>query len=184
MKDVILTTDHASATNCDITSTWISKIFENIKYFIAIFSGIMLTLDIIVLKKKPYLLENKTHVLFWLYLSNSIVSFLLMSIFENPVLPSNWLEVFYMSLHSVVYILVQPLEIIAASHISGNTINICLSSIVIFMLIPQYTFLSHIHSGHRNWMEVLGAILVFLGTTLGSLLEIFKNKLQLKGNDN
>ena len=59
-------------------------------------------------------------------------------------------------------------------------INILFSSIIFFMLVPQYTFLSSIHPGHKNWIEVMGAILVFLGCTLSSLLEMFKNKVQIK----
>ena len=180
MDDFMSTTENVIVSNNDITNTWISKAIVDYKYLIAVFTGIMLTLDIIILKKNPYLLENKAHTLFWLYLSNSLISCLLMAIFENLTMSSNWLDMFYMSLHSVVFMLIQPLYMIAASHITGNTINVFYSSIVIFMLVPQYTILSDIHPGNRNWIEALGAVLVFLGTILTSLLEIFKNRMQFK----
>ena len=44
------------------------------------------------------------------------------------------------------------------------------------MLIPQYTVLSSILPGHRNWMEVVGVILVMLGCSMSSLVEMFKPK--------
>ena len=47
-----------------------------------------------------------------------------------------------------------------------------MSTQVVFMLIAQYTVLSSILPGHRNWMEVVGVIVALLGSSLSSLLEI------------
>ena len=40
------------------------------------------------------------------------------------------------------------------------------------MLIAQYTVLSPILPGHRNWMEVVGVVLVLIGCSMSSILEI------------
>ena len=47
--------------------------------------------------------------------------------------------------------------------VSGNTVTIIASTNVAFMLIPQYTVLSSIHPGHRNWMEVVGVVSCVVG---------------------
>ena len=59
--------------------------------------------------------------------------------------------------------------IVCVSANAGNIIS-CLT--VVFMLIPQYTILSSIYPGHRNWIEVVGVVLVLLGSSLGSVLEL------------
>ena len=56
-----------------------------------------------------------------------------------------------------------PLMIYGPNIVSGNTVTIIISMNVVLMLIPQYTVLSSIHPGHRNWMEVVGVVLVLLG---------------------
>ena len=43
---------------------------------------------------------------------------------------------------------------------SGNTANIISTPSIIAMLVAQYTILKDIHPGHRNWIEVLGVLLV------------------------
>ena len=61
----------------------------------------------------------------------------------------------------------------AAKYISGNTINIIFSLTVVIFLISQYTVLSSILPGHKNWIEVTGVIiLVLLGSTMESILEV------------
>ena len=46
------------------------------------------------------------------------------------------------------------------------------------MLIAQYTVLSSILPGHRNWMEVMGVILVLAGSGASSVFAMFKTKKQ------
>ena len=45
------------------------------------------------------------------------------------------------------------------------------------MLIAQYTVLP-ILPGHRNWIEIVGVVLVLFGLTLGSILELYRSKLK------
>ena len=40
------------------------------------------------------------------------------------------------------------------------------------MLVAQYTVLSSILPGHRNWMEVVGVVLVLIGCSMSSILKI------------
>ena len=99
-----------------------------------------------------------------------------MFIIETPVLPSNWFDVTMVIIHSLSYAGIWPLYIYGPNHISGNTITRIMSTQVAFMLIAQYTVLSSILPGHKNWMEVLGIILVLVGSGASSVFEMLKKQ--------
>ena len=92
------------------------------------------------------------------------------------MLPSNWFDTAMVTFHSLSYAAFWPLYIYAPKYISGNTVTAIVSTEVVFMLVSQYTVLSSILPGHRNCMEVVGVVLVLLGSSLSSILEIFKKK--------
>ena len=52
--------------------------------------------------------------------------------------------------------------------------SVVLSTCVVLMLISRYTILAGILLGKRNWMEVAGAIVILLGSSLGSVKELCK----------
>ena len=95
---------------------------------------------------------------------------------ETPVLPSSWFDIAMVTIHSVECAVLWRLYIYAPRFISGNTLTLILASDVVVMLIFQYTVLSSIHPGHRNWIEVVGVILVLLGCSVSSLLELLNTK--------
>ena len=76
------------------------------------------------------------------------------------------------TIHSATCAAIWPLSIYQTKTIAGNTATLILSTQVVFMLIAQYTVLSSILPGHRNWMEVVGVVLVLLGSSFSYLLEI------------
>ena len=47
--------------------------------------------------------------------------------------------------------------------------QLILSTTIVFVLIPQYTVLSSVLPGNKNWIEVVGIVLVLLGSTLESM---------------
>ena len=66
------------------------------------------------------------------------------------------------------------MSLYAVQWISGNVINFISSTSVVLMLIPQYTVLSSILPGHQNWVEVVGVVLILLGSIMGSVIEMCK----------
>ena len=110
--------------------------------------------------------------LFWMYAFGSIASLIIMVIFETPDIPTDFSEYFYAGCHFFSYVFILPLFMYGSSLTSGNTANIILSSSIIAMLAAQYTILKDIHPGHRNWIEVFGVLLVLLGATISSVVEI------------
>ena len=127
-------------------------------YVFAISSGVTLSLDVLLVKRNPYFNEHILEVLFWIFVSNTFFSFVIMCFVETPVSPSNWFDVDMVAIHSLSYTAIWPFYIYEPNHISGNTVTAIMSTQVAFMLIAQYTVLSSILPGHRNWIEVVGVI--------------------------
>ena len=149
-------------------------LLQIMKYSLPVANGLSMTIDIVVVKKRPYLSENITEVLFWCFLSNTVLSFVVMFIWETPVLPSNWFDTLLVSLHCLAYVFIWPLYLYTVKQISGNAFVLISCMTIVILLTAQYTVLSSILPGNRNWMEVMGVILVFVGSTLVSIIEIWK----------
>ena len=145
-------------------------------YSFSALSGVNFCLDLLLVKRNPYFNEHILELVFWIIVTNTCFSTVIMLILETPVLPSTWFDVAMLTVHSLTYAAICPLYIYAPKYVSGNTVTAIISTEVIIMPIFQYTVLSSILPGHRNWMEVVGVILVLLGSSLSSLLEIFKKK--------
>ena len=145
-----------------------------IGYILSFSSGCFLSGDTLLLKRHPYLSEHLFEVLFWVNSLAVTISVVAMAIFESPTLPANWYEFLLVAVHSVAYVFGWPLWIYGLKYISGNTANIIASTSVVFVLIPQYTILSDILPGNRNWIEVAGVVLILLGSSLGSVWELLK----------
>ena len=141
-------------------------------YTASVSSGTFLALEVLVVKRNPYINEHPLETLFWGWTAGTTASLILMFIIETPVLPSNWFDISMVTIHSVTCAAIQPLVIYGSSTVHGNTVTIIASTAVVFMLISQYTVLSAILPGHRNWVEVVGVVLVLLGSSLTSVLEI------------
>ena len=165
------TTLSASGGKIGINSN--SSLGLAIGYSFAIISGITLTLELLIIKRNPFLGDRH---LFWAFLTNTLLSAILMLALETPVLPNNWFDATMVTIHSVECAVLWRLYIYAPRYISGNTLTLILTSDVVVMLIFQYTVLSSIHPGHRNWIEVVGVILVLLGCSVSSLLELLNTK--------
>ena len=150
--------------------------FVALGYVLSIVAGIGVSAIVLVVKKFPFLGENMLHTSFWSFVFGIAVSSTLMVIFERPALPKTWPQLLFLLGHCCTYVIIWSTTIMAAMHISGNTISAIYSSSAVLMLVPQYTVLSSIHPGNRNWMEVVGAVLVVLGSCLGSLIELFSEQ--------
>ena len=160
----------------DNTSDLMNPVLVIIGLLLPILAGISISSQTALVKKFPFIGEDVVVTGFWSLMFCIIMSASLMGIFENPTLPENWMNVLYISGHSLSYAIIWTTNILAAMYISGNTINIIFSTTVVLMLLPQYTVLSSIHPGHRNWIEVLGVLLVLFGSSLGSILELLNRQ--------
>ena len=151
-------------------------IYTVLSFVLPIISGTIQSAQMMIVKKFTFIGKDVAVTGFWTLLYGSIISAVLMLILENSTLPKNWIDILYISGHSLSYGITWSSIIIAAFYLSGNTVNIVISTMVVLMLMTQYTILSSIYPGHRNWIEVLGAVLVLMGSSLGSIIELLSTK--------
>ena len=141
-------------------------------YCFSILAAIPLPSNVLLVKKHVYLKENISKVLLWTYFMGTVLSVLISFIYEKYALPHNYYDALFIVGHCCCYIFVWPLATYSSLYVSGNIFSIGMSSCVVFMLIPQYSVLSNIQPGKRNWKEVTGIILVLIGNILASVKEI------------
>ncbi len=141
--------------------------------FFALFAGLTTTLLTFSIKRKPCLSENRFRSMLWAFTVCLLCSLILTFILEDPVWPKTLFDTAAISVHCVASVTTWFFLVYAMEHISGTVVNIIYSTSVVFFLVPQYTILASVLPGHRNWMEVVGAFMVLLGSVSWSLHEIF-----------
>ena len=152
-------------------------------YTLSIITGFGVSLDVLVLKRNTFLTENKLITVFWMFCSGTIVSAAMMVVLEHPVSPGSWYQVFLVMGHSVGYAFLWMFYLFAVQYISGNTFNMIACICPVVMLIPQYTVLSSLYPGHKNWIEVVGVVLVLIGSMSGSVVELYESKTKQETED-
>ena len=111
---------------------------------------------------------------FWSCLFAFSTSFCIMAATETPYLPSDPFCIAILMLHAILggsyalftYCAFQLLDPVVSSLIL--TLQIVLSFIL------QYTLLSGIYPGHANTLEIMGAVLVFVGNAFASLYQFIQ----------
>ena len=154
-----------------------TSIFVYLGYGLAAMAGLGETTYLLFGKKYKYLRENINHVLVWQFGAGTLLSIILMGIFESPVLFTNLKQVALVSLHSCLfYSELAPIPVCLSTYLSQHW--------RIFSIALQwyYPWRCNIQCcrplilEHRNWMEVLGTVMVLLGSSLGSVWELLKSE--------
>ena len=146
-------------------------------YGLSVLTGLALAGQIVTLKYFSdffHTVNNQLITLFWIYLFGTLASVILMLAFEQPVLPRNTVEYLLSSGHCVFNVFILPTYMCAGSVIDGNTVNILYSTVIVYMVIAQYTVLIEIFSGNRNWIEIFGICAVIFGSILSSAVQLLK----------
>ena len=136
---------------------------------IAGFAGLMLTLILLIVK---HLSDHQCRSLFWAFTTCLVCSLLLTFILEDPVWPTSLSDSVCVTIHCLASASTWFGALHSFKHVSATILSVIFSTSIVLFLIPQYTILASVMPGHRNWMEVLGVILVLLGSILGSLYEM------------
>ena len=102
-----------------------------------------------------------------------IVSAVLMGCLEKPVLPHNINASLYLSGH-IFFTLLGTVSFYAAINIaSGVLVALAYTSVIVFSMAAQYAFMENIQPGHRNILEICGAILVLISASMNPLHQLF-----------
>ena len=147
---------------------------EFLGYGLPALAGFAMGLDVLILKRRPYISEHMIEVLFWSFTVNTLISFSLSLGFEKPIVPRSWYDMALVFTHGISYALMWLVYMFAIKWIEGNTFNLINSTSTIIVLVTQYTLLSKIHPGNKNWFEVVGVALVTVGCALSSIANFFQ----------
>ncbi len=139
------------------------------------FAGLMLTLLTFVVKQNPCLSEHRCRSLFWAFAACFVLSLVLTFVLEDPRWPTNLFDSVVVTIHCLASVCTYFSAFYALKYISGTTENVVLCTSIVLFLIPQYTILASVMPGHRNWMEVVGVVMVLLGSISASLHEMFSS---------
>ena len=123
-----------------------------------------------------YTNENIIISLAWATLFGTIFSAVVMLSVEEPTFPTNIRDLALVIGHTFAYLLINPLFCYGSILISGSLGAIIRSLNLLFVLAAQYLLMKDIFSGHRNWIEVFGVILVLFGAIFSSIVELVNEK--------
>ena len=94
------------------------------------------------------------------------------------VVGSMWQYLFILG-HCISSAMNTYLTIYSTQKIGGVEFSLICSLQVILYLIVQYAFMGRIMPGHRNWMEVVGAIILVIGAAISPIFEIVQLKREI-----
>ncbi len=135
-------------------------------------------LDILILSHFNFLQkqENQNVVILWMLLFGTTFSLCLSFAFEEPIIPgtlTDWLLVFG---HCGTYGVILSINMHVCSRLPGVVLSLIGGTSVIYMVIAQYTFLSHIHAGNHNWLELCGVAVVLFSSIFPSVFGYLRER--------
>ena len=107
----ISTSFETSTVNFTNKSIGTSLVSEIVGYTAAVSGGILLSTEVVIVKRNPYINKHIVEFLYWGWSARTVVSLILMLIIETPVLPSNWFDVTMVTIHCVTGTAIWPLFI-------------------------------------------------------------------------
>ena len=93
-----------------------------IGYAVAVVAGACFAVNIAPVKRNSYINDHMLTVLFWVRQTNTVFSAILIFIFQNPVLPSNWFNTAMITIHSLSFTGIPPFYIYTSKNVSGNIV--------------------------------------------------------------
>ncbi len=142
-------------------------------YLMAFICGILWTADMIIIYWYPFLQSptNQIKTIFWICVIATVISLLGALAIEEINLNISWSDWLLVFGHAAGFGLVLIFYMYACSILPGilNALIACTSNV--YLVIAQYTFLSSIHPGNRNVIEILGVVLVIISSTVPSVIK-------------
>ena len=111
---------------------------------------------------------------FWNALLGTLLSVLLMMIFEEPTFPLAGFCIAMLLVHCIGTTAVSVAPAWSLQYISPSVCAMINTLKMVIMIVLQYTILYDVKPGLQNWLEILGAIVCFCGMLGGPLTEIIK----------
>ena len=151
---------------------------EYIGYTLVIVYGISQALTVFLIRGTSIIEVTYDIQLLWSHMVGFLVSLLLMFIFESPTLPEDIYNVFYLSGHVAFSFLATVTYFVALNFASGILVTLNYSSGIVLSMLSQYFIVYKIHSGHRNLLEIGGAVLVLSATCMNPVYLLVSERLR------
>ena len=104
------------------------------------------------------------------------ISLIIMGVKETPTLPNNPLCFGLLIVHAFGTALYSTNFPYCMQYIPPTVFAFIRSLQLVVLLVLQYSALSDVLPGLGNWLEIFGAVLCFIGCTIGSLWQLVKEK--------
>ena len=111
---------------------------------------------------------------FWNGLVGTCVSLILMGFLETPVMPTSPLCIILLLGHAVGTSQIGIILPWCLQYLSPSICAMVNSFSLVVLLMLQYTALKDIQPGHGNWVEILGAVLCFIGIVACPTWHLYK----------
>ena len=108
-----------------------------------------------------------------------VASTLMSFYFEPPVVLGSMWQYFLVLVHCIASVLNTYSALYSSHKIGGVRFVLACTPQVILYLVVQYTLMKEIMPGHRNWMEVLGAIILVIGATIAPAFDMIQLKREI-----
>ena len=141
-------------------------------YAMAILAGVALSLETFIIYHYTYLQkqENQIVVIFWYCIAGVILSAVGSLCLETQTFRLTFLDWALVITHCMTNVIVILLYFYMCTKIPGTLVALMMSTSTVYVVIAQYTFLSHIQGGNHNWIELFGAGIVLIGSLSASIV--------------
>ena len=112
---------------------------------------------------------------FWNALVGTLLSVMLMLIFEEPVFLQSSFCIGLLLLHCIGTTSMSVSQPWCLQYLRPTVLGMLFSWKLVIMVILQHTIMRDIKPGLQNWVEILGAVICFFGMIGGPLTEIIKD---------
>ncbi len=135
-------------------------------------AGILGAAEIITVFWYQYLhdLNNQIKTLFWACVSGGILSAGAALAIEKINFNLPWTDWLLILGHSITFVFHMPLFMYASVYVPG-LVSIIGCTSTVYVTLAQYSFLSDIHGGNRNWMEIIGVLLILCSSLITSVVK-------------
>ncbi len=147
-------------------------------YGLAVLAGATLSINTFLIYHFPYLHEQENYfvVAFWYCIAGVVLSGIGSLSLEKQTFLLSLLDWILIITHCVTNAIVIISYFYVCTKIPGTFAALIMSTSTVYVVLAQYTFLSHIHGGNHNWIELCGAGIVLIGSLSGTIVKTMVKK--------
>ena len=114
----------------------------------------------------------------WTLCISLLISVIPMLIFETPTVPKDLMSSLFLTGHIAFSFLATVSYYMAVNVASGVLVSLSYSSGVLFSMLAQYFIVNNIKPGHRNLLEISGAVLVLFASCMNPVYQLITERLE------